>query len=380
MKKKIWKLFAPIALIAVLIFSTIFATGCYIIKGVKMKDLVGTYELTHYSAKTDLLAEREIKLYMVIKSDGSGYYVYKDKNTELYASEMRFSFETNAEDSSKYDYVHAQFTLNEDAVKFGINGKNLNHQTIKWKPLEWGKPLERDYTIDVDFNKVSKKTDLSYVKEQLDANFTALPFGLANLGYIYQTNGPKWNLSYLDKTEMLEFNEEKPLYAYVSLDVLNNKAKFYYAYPSDKQALTREFDITITTTAETGKFAIAAEDFNATLTSSKYSTQLIIEQAVQDKEGNAQTLVWEFNYSAELDYDLTETINTALARQTEWEEYCALREHEWSTKVCDQDKICWNCNLIEYARNHDYGDDTVCNVCNQTRELPQQTPEGSENE
>lgn len=383
MKKKLWKLFTPIALIAVLVFSTIFATGCYIIRSVKMTDLVGTYELTRYTAKTDILAEREIKLYMIIKSDGSGYYVYKDKDTALYASEMRFSFETDPEESSKYEYVHAQFNLQDETVKFGVNGKNLNYNKIVWKQLTLENfKLEQDYTIDVDFNKVSEKTDLSYVNDVFDTNLTALPYGLARLAYTYQSHGPKWNESYLNKAEMLQFDQEMPLYNYVSVDVFNNKAKFYYAYPSENQPLTREFDITVTSTTEAGTFTITAENYSATITSSKYSTRLIIEQAVQDKEGNAQTLVWEYSQYVELNYDLTEMINNSIASQTEQEEYCALREHEWSTDLCDQDKICWNCNLIKAAKDHSYDDnnDTVCNVCENTRELPQQTPEGDANE
>ncbi len=376
MKRKIWKLFAPIALIAVLIFSTILATGCYVIKGVKMRDLVGTYELTRYSAKTDLMAEREMKLYMIINSDGSGYYVYKDKDTKLYASKMSFNFETNAEDSSKYDYVHAQFNFHDEAVKFGVFGKNLNFQTIKWKPIEWGKPLEQDYTIDVDFNKVSKKTDLSYVNDVFDTNLTALPFGLVNLNYMYEASVPQWNGSYLREEELLPFNQEKPLYAFAGVDIFNNTLKFYYAYPSAKQPLTKVFDVVITP-QEAGTFSIVAENFNATLITSRYSTKLTIEQAVQDKEGTSQVLVWEFNRSVELDYDLTETINNALTVQTERETVCETAgKHEWSINACNYDKICKICSLIEKAKEHTYDDDAdrVCNICSQTRELPQQTP------
>lgn len=382
MRKRIVKMLAPFVLMAVFIFSAVFATGCYIIKGVKMRDLVGTYELTHYSAKTDLLAEREIKLYIVINSDGRGYYVYKDKDTELYAAELRCRFEANTDDSSKYDYVYLKFNERTDEVKFGVFGKNLNRNDPVYKPIGQGWP-ERDYTIDVDFNKVSKKTDLSYVNDVFDRNFTAMPYGLATLSALYENFGPMLNERYIGDEELLPFDQEAPLYAYVRLDVFNNKAQIYYAYPSEKQPIMKEFDITITPSDVSGSFTITTAKGVATLTSSKYSTEVIIEQPVQDKEGNTQTLVWEFNYSSDVNYDLTDTIDRMLAAQTEWEAACAEKgKHDWSINVCDQDKICKVCNLIEKAKEHTYDDDTdkVCNVCSQTRELPTQTPEGNENE
>ena len=383
MKRKIWKLFAPIALMAVLIFSTIFATGCYVIHGVKMRDLVGTYELTRYSAKTDILTEREMKLYMVINSDGKGYYVYKDKDTAAYAAEMQLRFETNEEDSSKYEYVHVKFNQQSEEVKFGVNSKNLNYSKIVWKQLTLDNlKLEQDYTISVGFQKVSKETDLSFVNETLGVNLTALPYGLANLNGIYQCNMPMLNGRSIDKVELLEFNQEKPLYLYASLDVFNNKAKLYYAYPSANQPLTKEFDITIAKVDTLGNFTVTAGGYSVTLEGAASARRLIINQPVQDKNGSAQTLVWELYYYTELDYDLTETINTAIAAQTENERICELRsEHNFSAG-CDQDKICRTCNLIEKATAHTYDDDNdaECNVCKQTREIAQQNPESSEGE
>lgn len=388
MKRKITKLFATAMLAVILVCSAIFATGCYVIRGVKMKDLKGTYELTHYSARTNLLEEREIKLYLVINNSGDCYYVFKDNDTELYASEMRVSFTANTEDSSKYDYVKCTFYDNY-TIDFGINGDILNYSKIVWKPLEWGKPLETDYTISASFKKVSKKTDLSYVANEMDAELTVLPYGLANAGGVYELSGYKLNdITYLTPEEMLAYGEEQPVYAYMRLDVFNNKMTFYTMFASNE--VQEEFEENIVITGGNGTYTIMPDNLfvassgtviiaEMNLTILQSSRQITQSYEVKDADGNNATLTMVMNYSMPLNYDLTETIANQVAAYGD--NKCYYGKHEWTqddADLCEYEKVCEECGAKEgmnIAHIYDDENDAICNTCGDERQLPIVPPE-----
>ena len=312
MKKRIVKIFTTLALVMILLCSVVFASGCYVIKGVKMNKLVGTYQLTSYSTKVDQIAEREMTLYMVIRSDGTGYYAYKDKDTALYCAEMRFRFTANQEDSSIYDYVECDFRAENDWVKFGIAKKMLNFNQIKWKPLEWGKPLEKDYDITVRMQKVSDKTDLSFICEELHADLQALPHGAATLARVYQYNGITTEAGvYLTADEIAAFGLEEPVYSYIRLDVFQNKATSYYFYESESQQFVKEYAMTLT--QENGAYAILAEAEPWQATKSGASVTLYRAKEVQDGEGNTLTVRVTYTIAYELNYDLTTEIDEKLS-------------------------------------------------------------------
>lgn len=232
------KIFAMAIMIALLIFCTVVAAGCYVIKGVKMSKLVGTYELTHYYGKEDYMTRDEMKLYVVINNNGSGYYVYQDKDTPLHCAEMLCRFTASQEDSSLYEYVELSFERNQsDWHKLGINGERLNSKQTKWKPIVWGEPLEIDYYIDVDFKKVSSKTDLSYVEQTFNTTLTALPLGVSATVGLYEFS--YFSAADTENTETVE--PEKPVYAYLLLNPYQNKATAYYMLKSNEQQVTEEY-------------------------------------------------------------------------------------------------------------------------------------------
>ena len=147
-RRSVQKFITSVFMAAWLISSIFLAAGCYMVKGVKMSKLVGTYQLTCYSGAEDYIALNEMELYIVIKSDGMGYYTYKDKDTDLHYGQMTCQFTSSEEDSSIYEYVGLTFgEQSTSSHKLAINGKNLNSQQVKWKAIEWGKPLEIDYYI-----------------------------------------------------------------------------------------------------------------------------------------------------------------------------------------------------------------------------------------
>ena len=78
------KIISVILLSALLVLSLFNLSGCYNVRSGKMKRVQGTYELTGYSTDKDEIEARGIKLYVVIRSDGTGYYAYEDKDTDRY--------------------------------------------------------------------------------------------------------------------------------------------------------------------------------------------------------------------------------------------------------------------------------------------------------
>ena len=139
MKNSKRQLLSSFSLVLILILSLTVLSGCYITNSAKMKYVEGTYELTTYSGDGNWLEEREMKLIMVIRSDGTGYYGYKDHDTEPFISELRCRFINDPEESGKYEYVEIDFDGRGEYHKFAINGRpwqtntNLNSQKPQWK-------------------------------------------------------------------------------------------------------------------------------------------------------------------------------------------------------------------------------------------------------
>ena len=111
------RVLVSILLLCSLLFSLFYLSGCYMISSGKMKNVEGTYELVTYSTDEDEIASRGIKLYMVIKGDGTGYYAYTDNDTELYYAELRCRFTQDPEKSGYYEYVEINFTGENDGYK-----------------------------------------------------------------------------------------------------------------------------------------------------------------------------------------------------------------------------------------------------------------------
>ena len=192
MKKSIKRILS-ITMALVLILSTVAVlSGCYVTHSAKMKYVEGTYELTAYSGDGNWLEEREMKLIMVIRSDGTGYYGYKDKDTAPFVSELRCRFINDPEESGKYQYVEIDFKGNGEYEKLAINARisnqNLNSQKPKWKPIEWGKTPEIDYQIYVGFTRIDKATDRSIIDEYF-SGAPFLPFGNIQLSFLATKNG-----------------------------------------------------------------------------------------------------------------------------------------------------------------------------------------------
>lgn len=156
-------------------------TGCYVISGQRMNRLIGTYKLTNYTytprysdkdsyvpATRDYINDERYQYedYLVITGESTGYYVHKQANAPAYVKEVTLTYERNAEDSSKIEYVtyYDVLTQNQqvDGSKLGVSGNTLNFSAPSIHVFS-----EHTRDISVSWKKVDNATDLSYVKAQL---------------------------------------------------------------------------------------------------------------------------------------------------------------------------------------------------------------------
>ncbi len=162
--------------------------GCYMISGQRMDKLKGTYKLTSYTytpsyekregytPTTRNYIEDEKYLYedyLIVTGGSTGYYVHKEANAPAYVKEVTLSYEYNAEDSSKVEYV-----IYNDALTVSSSTNNGNRLGVSGNTLNFSRPAF-DYTqlitnksmrsedLNVRWEKVDRATDLSYAKAQV---------------------------------------------------------------------------------------------------------------------------------------------------------------------------------------------------------------------
>ena len=200
-----------IAICLVVAFMAAFA-GCYMVSGQKMKNLKGTYKLTHYTRTpkherkegytqktTNYLEDADYMYedYLIITGSGMGYYVHKQVNEPAYVKEVTLRYEYNSEDSSKVDYFifNDAISVDEDSDihRLGVAKNNLNYTkaAIDYTELFTKRPM-RTEALSVRWEKVSKDTDFEYVEEQLGAliEYEYKAYGVRG---IYQANAP-WEI------------------------------------------------------------------------------------------------------------------------------------------------------------------------------------------
>lgn len=169
MKKILSRRFAALTLVVILILSAVAFGGCYRISSAELKYVVGTYKLITYSGQEDLIAAKGIELYVVIRSDGTGYYAYKDSETAAHIKPVSCRYLEDEEEPGKYSYVEIDFEGNGDYEKLAIYSKmfekKLNATKAVWKGNLFEGTARVDYTVSIVFERVSNATDLSYVNK-----------------------------------------------------------------------------------------------------------------------------------------------------------------------------------------------------------------------
>ncbi len=221
-------------ILSVLLIAALLAamSGCYVIRGQKMRNLKGTYELTHYTYEGK---QYQYEDYLVITGGAMGYYVRKEADKPAYITEVKLSYEYDTDDSSKIEYVVFQDALTTEIKsgknRVGVNGKILNYSRPETELF--GKVLG---AISVSWQKVDNATDLSYVEKQLGKLKQYDYEGFAVRG-IYELNVP---------TEIETGNavDSKYRYLYYVVDTAMGvtNAKVYYAL---KETPTQHIETTV---------------------------------------------------------------------------------------------------------------------------------------
>ena len=236
-----------LALVLTLILSlSTVLSGCYVIKSGNMDKIEGTYKLTGYHGKSDYLTEREIELYLVIRSNGTGFYAYKSKTAEPHIAELKCSFKADPEESGKYSYVTLNFGNGGEAIDFGIVAKgmfdiktNLNSQKPVWEGNLFEGTAHIAYNIDVDFIRVSMDTDLSYVEKEF-GKYEVVPYGAMAYNGTYESFGVVTTDNSPDDMEM---PGDPFVYSYLDIDIVNKMGKMWYMLKSDEKAMVVDFAV-----------------------------------------------------------------------------------------------------------------------------------------
>ena len=241
--KNSYRRLLSLAIVLVLILSTAAVlSGCYITRSAKMKYVEGTYELTSYSGKTNYLEERGIKLIIVIRADGTGYYGYKNNDTEAFISELRCRFIQDTEDSSKYQYVEIDFEGKGEYVQLGINSDWKTQKLGKSRPVYKGNlfqgNVELYYQETIGFTRISKATDRSVLDEHFTGEHQTVVYGTQK--YIGTYAFERYDGGNYPDVE--GYTPPSPfVYFYLNVDFYSGTAMAYYMLKENEEA--KEVDV-----------------------------------------------------------------------------------------------------------------------------------------
>ncbi len=147
---------------------SIFATGC-LVQPQKMEKLKGTYKMVTYTMTfeektTNVMEAQGLEVYLVITGESKGYYAKKSNDVLAYVKEVDLVYEADEEDSDKIQKVNFKDSK-EYKITWG-NSLYVIKDEVYFKCPEVAKQEERH----IRYEKVSDKTDLSYVKEKLGSD------------------------------------------------------------------------------------------------------------------------------------------------------------------------------------------------------------------
>ncbi len=377
-------------LVAVCMFvCSIFATGCYFIQAQTMKNVKGTYKLTYYTTTTkqyvknesgtyvvessteDTLKVNQIEYYFVVTGEDRGYYVYKDKDTDAYGLEVYMSYQSNKEDNKKYDYVNYRRVTEKEDNKLGISKNALHDSRIPTylKVTLFGQTsISHTPGFDKTWTKVSDKTDLSYVKEQM-GEFPVYGYeewsiqGLHVMHEQYDVNA----VSAITPN----FNPYK--YYNVIIDTLNMKATTYYALDSDSDATAgrvKESDIELVDSWATIQFNGLTWTLNEM---GGYESEVIKHHIVTEKKVENE----QVKEAVEVEYKLYTYMRGEGVTSEAVKDATARVEQFWTS-----DNLTFTPMLLDTCytfvdKNHEHtGVDGLCDLCGKNQTEHATPPEG----
>ena len=297
-----------VVLTLILSLSTLFS-GCYLTRSGKMSQIEGIYELTSYSGKSNYMEERGVKILLLIRSDGTGWYGYQTNTSEPYITELRCRFVQDTEEPGKYNHVEIDFAGNGEYVNFGIFA-DLSSSTLNSSRAVWGANPFKDgieYYITSTFKRIDKSTDLEKLKE-LFGDCPVMPRGAMRYDGTYEGFGPVAT----DKSPSPSAPEDPFVYCFVDIDLLNGKGKIWYMLKSNEEAIVEEFSVSIASTISNG-LMIKLGETEVKVEGSSYSSYMYLPYITDEGEFAIQVALRGYYTEEEIGQTIDEIYKNYLA-------------------------------------------------------------------
>lgn len=284
------KTIVPVVISVLTVVLSLLLASC---KAGKKEDVVGTYKLvtdtrTVYGEDTvDNIKKHGKEAYLVITGKDYGYYVYKDNSSPVIAREVKLEYSYNEEGNiSLLGFITGE---GEKRYSFNVDARQKVSLISRW-------PSASRYidAYDIQYDKVDKSTDLSYVKKV----YADLPV----FGYdLYKYNA-------LYRVEILSENKNNHseyIYKYYDVDSSKCKATLYYALKSDEKPFSvTDLTVSFELDSETKKpVSMSVGDDKYDLTTGIPSRSVKI--TVEGESVDAKEELYNYNYLnlVQRDYD-----------------------------------------------------------------------------
>lgn len=232
-----------IALVTMLV--SLFAmTSCMVIQAQKMKNVVGTYHLKHYSVTngktnkvTDYLEKYGYDVYMVVTGESKGYYIHSDNDTPAYSREITLRYIRHEEDTEKVAHVEYSY----DGYTYESLG--VTHHAMNYsRPRIYISDLLNTDGYDENWERVDDATDLSYVRTKFPQlrEYNSESYAMEG---IYEMRSPSWEV----QGENQASAPENPYYYYyVALDPIAMTATVAYLEKAEGSVAVKNTGVPVT--------------------------------------------------------------------------------------------------------------------------------------
>lgn len=243
--------------------SLLFA-GCgtsYTSKPGTKQEMAGTYQLTTYIQKdsegneVNRIEQLHVKAYMVVGTDGYGFYAYQDDNTEFWYDSTYIEY--NKADNQPDLYKSIRFTTGkgnvtinkqkpgcgyEPTMGFNVDQKTFNYFIPDDKPTQ--KWLYPSYYTDVVYTKISEDTNLTKIASELNTTLSPLPkYDLKNLDGVLIFRAGMPNNELAPDVVNNEYNKYK--YYVVNFNAAEQKADIYYELVAGDEGAQVQNDVAL---------------------------------------------------------------------------------------------------------------------------------------
>ena len=234
-----------------LILCLLASTGCYVTKAAKIKDIVGTYQLTSYTNDgVNVMEKRQMTAYLVITNSGTSYYYLKEGEKST-LKEVSVRFIPDEQETNKYSYVEfSSDGINTTKLAYAYDGLNSTQ-------IRLGNKNGSIYTYQIytSYKKVSKAQDLSYLTKTLGQLPNVIAYGKGLFHGIYSSQFQEKDNSTTASGSFDQVFVDPYVYFYIDVNFATNTATAYYVEKAnDEVAVTKPLTFTASDRASGGYY------------------------------------------------------------------------------------------------------------------------------